>query len=92
MKMVVFTGTNRGSLPTDIIYVKVRGDKGQWSVKICMQICNVRQANSPDNTIIIGAFEANDTSANLAIALDGTAHQLEELDGSLWGEVDAAKG
>ena len=83
--------TNRGSLPTDIIYVKVGEDKGQGSVNICMQICNVRQAKWPDNTIIIGAFEANYTSANLAIALDGTAHQLEELDGSLWGEGDATK-
>ena len=73
-------------LPGDKIYVKVGGDKGRGSMKICLQICNVQHCNSPENTLILCIFEANDTYANLAIALDGIAQQLENLDGCFWGE------
>ena len=73
-------------LPGDKIYVKVGGDKGRGSMKICLQICNVQHCNSPENTLILCIFEGNDTYANLAIALDGIAQQLENLDGCFWGE------
>ena len=76
----------KGSLPIDKIIVKVGGDKGRGSMKLCMQICNMHASNSPDNTLIIGAFEASDTYANLAIALDGIAQQLDELDGVYWDD------
>ena len=61
------------SLPWDKIYVKVGEDKGRGSKKICLQICNVQHCNSPENTLILCIFEANDTYANLVIALDGIA-------------------
>ena len=42
-------------------------------------------------TLVIGIFEGNDTSTNLAIALDGIAQLLEALDWSEWGEGQDSK-
>ena len=76
--------SSTGCLPLDKIILKIGGDKGRGSMKMCMQLCNVKAANSPENTKVVCAFEANDTYANLAIALDGIAQQLDQLDGLSW--------
>ena len=80
-----------GCLPLDKIYVKVGSDKGCGSMKMCLQVCNLKEPNSPENTLILCAFEASDTYANLAVALDGLTQQLEALDGAYWGEGDKRK-
>ena len=76
--------SKNGTLPLDRIFVKVGGDKGQGSMKLTLQVCNVPKPNSPDNTLIITQFEANDTYANLAVTMDGIQHQLEDIDGCQW--------
>ena len=76
--------SSTGCLPLDKIILKIGGDKGRGSMKMCMQLCNVKAANSPENTKVVCAFEANDMYANLAIALDGMAQQLDQLDGLSW--------
>ena len=76
--------SSAGCLPLDKIIGKIGGDKGRISMKMCMQLCNVKAANSPQNTKVVCAFEANDTYENLAIALDRIAQQLDQFDGLSW--------
>ena len=83
--------TGHGCLPLDKIYVKVGGDKGRGSMKMFLQFCNLKEPNSPEYTLILCAFEASDTYANLAVALDGLTQQLEALSGAYWGEGDQRK-
>ena len=73
-----------GSLPLNKIFVKVGGDKGQGSMKVTLQICNVHKPNSPDNTLLLAVYEAGDSYNNLATALDGIAQQIIDLDGEKW--------
>ena len=74
-----------GVIPEDEIWIKVGGDKGQGSMKISFQICNVPHPNSCKNSIIFSIFEAGDTATNLNIALNQFRPQINSLCGKdIW--------
>ena len=59
-------------IPEDEIWVKIGGDKDGGSFKMSFQIHNVPHPNSVENTCVFAAFQANDSTINLHIALDRT--------------------
>ena len=48
------------------------------------QVLNVPQPNSPENTCIFSAFEAEDSMANLCIALRQFTEQVDYLQTYKW--------
>ena len=59
-----------GVIPENEIWIKLLGDKGGGSFKMCFQIINCEKANSPDNTVIFACFKAPDSYSNLKLVLD----------------------
>ena len=45
-------------MPEDEIWVKLGGDMGGGSFKLCFQIANLEKPNSVDNTIVFCCFGA----------------------------------
>ena len=66
----------------DQIWIKLGADKGGGSVKVYYQIMNVDNPNSPQNTTVFCAFEADESSPNLHIALDSFIPEINDLIGS----------
>ena len=60
---------HNGNIPDVQIWVKIGGDHGGNSFKLCLQIANVKSPNSRDNTFIITMFNGKDTAENLRRAL-----------------------
>ena len=54
-----------GSLPEDQIWVKLGGDHGGESFKVCFQIVNVSHPNALVNTVLSLVFCGKDTPSNL---------------------------
>ena len=74
-----------GLIPSDEIWVKIGGDKGQGSMKVSFQICNVENPNSYKNSVIFSIYEASDTIVNLNIALQQFKPQINSLCGkAIW--------
>ena len=73
-----------GAIPADLIVIKVAGDHGGGSFKLCFQIANCPNPNSLKNTIPICIFEAPDSAANLLTATERYSEQLKTLNGSSW--------
>ena len=48
-------------IPEDEIWVKLGGDHGKGSVKLCIQIANVEKPNARENTHAVALVEAKDT-------------------------------
>ena len=73
-----------GAIPADEIWVKVGGDKGNESTKLCFQILNMRNPNSVDFTHVFCMFYAHDYRTNLGLTIPLYADQILELDGYEW--------
>ena len=72
-------------IPPDEIWVKIGGEKGQGSMKMSFQLCNVPNPNSCKNSVIFSIFEASDTATNLNIALYQFRPQINSLCGkNIW--------
>lgn len=72
---------HNGAIPEDEVWVKVGGDMGGGSFKMCFQICNTETPNSP---CVFSIFEAPDTYTNLWIALDRFRDQIPDLETHTW--------
>jgi hypothetical protein len=70
--------------PDDEVYVKVGGDHGGGSFKLCLQIANVLNPNAKQNTIVIGCFEAKDNAENLKTILLIFKESLKKLTNMQW--------
>ena len=75
-----------GAIKQNEILVKIGGDHGGNSFKLCFQIANVRNPNSLECTIPFCIFEAKDTPANLATAFSVFYDQIVTLNGMAWEE------
>ncbi len=72
------------NIPNDEVWVKVGGDMGGGSFKLCFQIANLEKPNSPENTVVICLFNAPDSYTNLDIALRPIAAELLKLQNFVW--------
>ena len=59
------------------IHIKIGGDHGGKSFKACFQICNVKNPNNKDNTVVFSLFEAKDYRQNLKVALGIFTEQID---------------
>ena len=57
---------------------------GGGTFKMCFQLCNTINSNSPQNTCVFSVFEAPDTYANLWIALHQFKEQIPKLEEKRW--------
>ena len=57
---------------------------GGGTFKMCFQLCNTINPNSPQNTCVFSVFEAPDTYANLWIALHQFKEQIPKLEEKRW--------
>ena len=64
--------------------IKLCGDKGGSAFKMNSQIVNTSAPNSIYNTCVFASFEAQDTIANLHIALDRYKEEVVTLAASQW--------
>ena len=73
------------NIPDDQIWVKIGGDHGGDSLKLCLQIANVKSPNSRDNTFAISfMFNGKDTAENFRKALWHYRHQVYKLKKLKW--------
>ncbi|XP_070548414.1 uncharacterized protein [Ptychodera flava] len=75
---------HEGSIPEDIIQVKIGGDKGGGSMKFAFEICNLDHPNAKENTVVWLMFEASDNHHNLKLALENYANSINTLNGYKW--------
>ena len=68
-----------GKIPEDQIGVKIGGDHGGDSFKLCLQIVNVKSPNSRHNTFMVTMLNGKDTAENLRRALWHYRHQVYKL-------------
>ena len=73
-----------GNIPDDHIWVKIGGDHGGDSFKLCLQIANVKSPNSRDNAFMITMFNGKDTAENLRRALRHYRHQVYKTKKLKW--------
>ena len=61
------------SLPE--LWLKIRGDKGQGTFKLNLQLVNTSRPNSMRNTNVISVFKVGDSTTNLhtALGVQGTS-------------------
>ena len=71
-------------IPKDEIWVKIGGDHGGGSFKMCFQIVNVEKPNSAQNTVVFCCFLAPDSYVNLSLALSRFDEQVKALNGLQW--------
>ena len=73
-----------GSIPEDEVWVKVGGDHGGESFKLCFQIVNTASPNSLANTIPFLVFGAKDSPSNLQTTLEPYYAQFQQLSTTEW--------
>ena len=71
-------------IPEDEVWIKLGGDKGGGTFKMCFQPLNVMCPNSPENTCVFSLFEAPDTYTNLYICLERYIEEIDELQYKTW--------
>ena len=57
----LLTWHGEGGIPEDEIWLKIGGDHGQGSLKICTQIANLEKPNSREHTHLVAMLEAKDS-------------------------------
>ena len=73
-----------GAIPEGEVWLKLGGDKGGGTFKLCFQHLNVPSPNSPDNTCIFTLFEAPDNYTNLSIAFERYKDALNDMETQTW--------
>lgn len=73
-----------GLIPKDEIWIKVGGDKGGGTFKLCFQIANVPCPNSSQNTVVFHMFEGPDSYPNVKLAVEQYVPAIEKLKQSVW--------
>ena len=66
------------------LVLKIGGDHGGKSIKLCFQIVNVKSPNALHSTVPFCIFEGKDSPANLATALQVFQDQIGMLNGMCW--------
>ena len=66
------------------IHLKIGGDHGGGSFKMCYEICNVNHPNRKENTIVFSIFQEKDSRANLRICLERFRAHINQLSKITW--------
>ena len=66
------------------IHIKIGGDHGGGSFKMCYESCNVTAPNSKENTIVFSIFEEKDSQSNLRTCLERFRTQINKLNSIKW--------
>ncbi|XP_047124855.1 uncharacterized protein LOC124807217 isoform X1 [Hydra vulgaris] len=74
------------NIKNDEIHIKIDGDYGGGSFKMCYQIVNVDKPNSRRNTNIFSIFEAKGYKPNLIVGLSMFTQQINQLQSLCWNE------
>ena len=72
------------------MWLKIGGDKGGGTFKMCFQIVNVPTPNSVHNTCVFSCFAAGNSVTNFHVALDCFKDQVEHLHGMKWRYIVGA--
>ena len=75
---------HEGAIPEDEVWLKLGGDKGGGTLKMCFQHLNVSSPNAPENTCVFSIFEATDTHTNLQISLGRHTEAITKLESQTW--------
>ena len=75
---------HKGAIPDGEVWIKLGGDKGGGTFKMCFQHLNVTSPNAPENTCVISIFEAPDSYANLRIGLKCHIDDIVDLESHTW--------
>ena len=73
-----------GLIPDNEIWLKVGGDKGGNSFKMCFQIVNVNKPNSLENTVVFACYEGTDSLVNLQRTMLAMMEQIALLSTKKW--------
>ena len=73
-----------GAIPEDEVWVKVGGDHGRDSFKLCVQILNVSNPNAKGCTSILCIAECKDSMDNRRLLLEQHNEQIQKLSGMQW--------
>ena len=71
-------------IPENEIWLKIGGDHGQGSLKICLEIANLEKPNAREHTHILSMIEAKDTYEVLEEATLNLNFGIMDLKRSLW--------
>ena len=75
---------HKGAIPDDEVWLKLGGDKGGGTFKMCFQLLNVASPNAPENTCVFSIFAAPDSYTNLQIALRQYVDEIMDLESRTW--------
>ena len=73
-----------GGIPEDQIWLKIGGDHGRGSLKICVQIANVDNPNSSENTRIVAMIETKDTPEVIKEVIENLLYDIDSLKSARW--------
>ena len=79
---------HNGAIPEDEVWLKLGGDKGGGTFKLCFQHLNVPTPNSPDNTCVFTMFEAPDSYINIKVALQQYTDVLKHMETRTWRYIN----
>ena len=68
------------------MWMKVGGDHEGDSFKLVLEVANVDNPNSKDNTFLIHMVECKDSKENLRKMLDPVKDQINALDAMTWND------
>ena len=71
-------------VPEDEIWVKIGGDHGGGSFKMCLQILNINAPNDVHNTHVFLCYTGRDMHQNLCHVLQPMANQIRQLQLMTW--------
>ena len=74
----------RDGMPKDEIRVKIGGDHGGNSFKLCLQVCNLDKPNSKENTIVYACMSAKDIYENMSKICSILESQINQLKEEYW--------
>ena len=74
------------TIPDDEIWLKIGRDHRGDSFKLVLEVTNVDNPNSKDNTFLIRMVECKDSNENLRKILEHVKDQLNALDAMTWND------
>ena len=76
------------------MWIKIGGDHGGDSIKLVLEleVANVDNPNSKDNTFLIRMVECKDSNKTLRKIQDPVKDQINALDAMTWNDKNLGKG
>ena len=74
----------QGSIPDDEVWIKIGGDHGGSTFKMCFQVLNTHYPNSKENTVAILCHDGRDYRCNLETILVPLNKEISSLQNATW--------